>query len=124
MKKYALLLLLLLVLTITGCSSANKKIVCKMNAVVTMEQPIVAILDSNNKVAEIEVHTIYDTEEEAQNEFESFKVLHGDNVIIEKNVIIVKNAHDSSTMFGRQLSKGVGYTKEEFQEFLGNYICE
>jgi hypothetical protein len=129
-----------LILFITGCTNNNnnnnnnnnssnnnnnkKQIVCKMNSEGSVLPEIVATLDSNDKVSEIEIRTVYESEEAAQGDFNSFKAVHGDNASINKNVITVKNVQDENTLFGKQYSQTVGYTKDEFQSFLGNYTCE
>ncbi len=125
MKRFFLIgVMITSLLLITGCGKEEKKIVCKMNTAGSVFAEIVAKMDSNDKVSEIEIRTIYESEENAKNDFESFKLVHGDNAVIDKNVITVKNVHDANTLFGKQYSKTVGFTKEEFQTFLGNFICE
>jgi hypothetical protein len=109
---------------VTGCGNNKKQLICKMNAEGSILPEIVATLDSNDKISEIEIHTVYESEERAQSDFESFKSIHGDNASINKNVIIVKNAQDPNTFFGSQYSKTIGYTIDEFQTFLGDYTCE
>ena len=124
MKKYLSFLLMFLIVFVTGCGNNKKQIICKINGEGSILPEIVATLDSNNTISEIEIHMVYEYEEKAQNDFNSFKSIHGDNASINKNVIIVKNVQDANTLFGKQYSKTVGYTKDEFQSFLGNYTCE
>ena len=116
---------LLLICLLTACSLKEKKIVCTMNAQSSINVEIIASLDSNDKISLIEIHTIYETEEKAKADFDSFKSIHKDNALLNKNEIIVKNIKDKNTFFGRVYSKTVGYTKEEFQSFIGDlYTCK
>ncbi len=127
MKKYLLICISLsLSLLLLGCGNKETKILCSMNGTVvgSIDQKVEATLDSNGKVKTIQIITYYQTEEEAKASFDSFKEIHKDNAILDGKNIIVKNAQDPNTLFGRNLNKTVGYTKEEFQEFLGNYTCE
>ena len=124
-KKVFIIIIMLIIIIITGCQLNNtKKMVCKMNGESNIQVEIVVGLNSNNKVSKIEIHSIFESKEEAQKEFNNFKSIHGDNAILNKNVIIVKNVQDYNTYFGKKYSKTVGYTKEEFQSFLGNYTCK
>ena len=123
-KLYLIGVLVISLFLVTGCGGEEKKVTCTMNASGSIYPEIVATLDSDDKVKEIEIRTIYEDEERAKSDFQSFKSLHGDNAELDKNVIIVKNVQDPNTFFGKQYSNAVGYTKEEFQAFLGSYTCE
>ena len=115
------------ILFLSACGKENtKKVTCKMNSTGDILPEIVVTLDSNEKVSESEIHTVYKNEENAKSDFNSFKSIHGDNAVLDKNVIIVKNVHDENTVFGKQFSKTVGYTINEFQDFIGKdtYTCK
>ena len=133
MKKHLFIsLMIIAVLLLSACSlGKSKTYTCVMNTEAdylggkgTLHYEIIATLDSEDKISEIEVHTVYSKEETAKSDFASFQAIHGDNASIDKNVIIVKNAHDPKTLFGSAYSKTVGYTKEEFQNYIGDYTCK
>lgn len=124
MKKGIVTVMLLCCLLITACGNNETKMVCKMNSESNMKTEVVAILDSDEKVKEIEIHTIFEDEAAVDEVYGSFQTFHGSNLEREKNVLIIKNAHNPDTFAGQQYSKAVGLTKDEFQSFLGNYTCE
>ena len=125
MKQNLLICLMFITLLfLTACGNTTKTITCKMNSSGSMLPELVATLDPNNRISEIEIHNVYQDEDSAKKDFNNYITIHGNNAVLDKNVIIIKNAQDENTFSGKQFSKTVGYTVEEFQSFIGNYTCE
>ena len=128
MKKYLFIIIMFMsILFLTACHNVfAKKVTCSMNSTGSILPEIVVTLDLYEKVSEIEIHTVYESEEKAQSDFNGFTAIHGNNAVLDKNVIIIKNVQDENTPAGKQFSKTVGYTINEFQDFIGKdtYTCK